>query len=77
MAGTADGWGRVVRGERGVREMGRVGREGGRSAGARERGGKLASDSAQERGKGFLFLFSFFFSLFFSLISFFFKQIFI
>jgi hypothetical protein len=68
----ADGWGRAVRGDRGVREMGHVGREGGRSVGAGEReGGKLGSDSALPRGKGFLFSFSFFFSLFFSLISFF------
>jgi hypothetical protein len=67
--------------ERGVRasewEMGCMGRERGRGAGARERGGKLGPESAQPRGKGFLFLFSFFFSLFFFLTPFSFKQKFI
>jgi hypothetical protein len=44
----------------GVREMGRVGRERGRGVGACERGGgRLGPDSAQPRGKDFLFLFSF------------------
>jgi hypothetical protein len=65
-AGATDGWGRAIRGERGTREMDRVGRKGGRSAGARPRGGggKLGPDSAQSRGKCFfffLFLFSFLF----------------
>jgi hypothetical protein len=36
--GMANGWGQAVTGECGAREMGRLGRERGRSAGARERG---------------------------------------
>jgi hypothetical protein len=45
-------------------EMGRVGRERGRGAGVRERGGgRLGPESSQPRGKGFLFLFPFSFLL--------------
>jgi hypothetical protein len=67
--GTADGWGQAVRGECGAREMGRVGREGGRSAGAGERGGKACAGFSPGEREGFsffLFLFSFIFlNLFF------------
>jgi hypothetical protein len=76
----ADGWGRAVRGERGAREMGRVGHERGRSAGARERGenglGRIRPN--REGEKGFLFfLFIFVFYFLFLNPFFFFKQIFI
>jgi hypothetical protein len=39
-----------------------LGRERGRGASARERGGGLRPESAQPRGEGFLFPFSFLFS---------------
>jgi hypothetical protein len=54
----ADGWGRAVRGERGTREMGRVGHEVGEERGrARGRGKKAwAGSGPAERGeKGFSF----------------------
>jgi hypothetical protein len=72
--GTADGWGRAARGERGTREMGRVAaREREVRAHGRE-GGAWAGFGPAER-EGFPFSFSFFFSLFFSLVPFSFKQI--
>jgi hypothetical protein len=57
--------------------MSHVGREGGSSAGTRERGGKAWAGFGPAKREGFSFSFPFFFSLFFSLISFSFKQIFI
>jgi hypothetical protein len=63
--GTADGWGRAVRGERGAREMGRVGREGGRSAGAGERGGGESLCRIRPRREGRVFFFFFPFSFLF------------
>jgi hypothetical protein len=49
--GVADGWGWAVRGERGTREMARVGHEWGEERGhAGGRGKKLVPDPAQPRG---------------------------
>jgi hypothetical protein len=77
----ADGWGRAVRGERGTREMGRVGHEVGEERGrAFGRGKKAwAGSGPAERGeKGFsFFLFLFLFYFFFLNPFFFSKQIFI
>jgi hypothetical protein len=86
----ADEWGPPARERAVAREKGRVrltggaellgerargmDREGGRSVGARERGGSLGRIRPSREGRVFFFLF--FFSLF-SLISFSFKQIFI
>ena len=56
--GAADGWGQAIKGECGAGKMVRVGREGGRSAGVRERGGAWARIGPTER-EGFSFSFHF------------------
>jgi hypothetical protein len=69
-AGAADGLGRAVRGERGAREMGRVGREGRRSAGAwgkRELGRIRPNQGGGEIPFSFSFLLPFLFLFFYNL----------
>jgi hypothetical protein len=62
----ADGWGWAVRGERGAREMARMGHERGEERG--REGEKLGPDPAQPRGgrRDFPFFFFYFFSISFS-----------